>query len=72
MIDFEFIVEHSEALKNKYQEFLTPFFNAEKIYRLRRFIYRSNLSLYRKDILWEMLNDDITIEEFKEIAKSKN
>jgi len=72
MFDFDFIIENCEVIKAKYQEFLSPFFDAQKVYELRRLIYTSNLSLYRKDTLWEMLNDDISTEEFKEIAKSKN
>lgn len=71
MFDFDFIIENCKVIKNKYQEFLSPFFDAEKVYKIRRYIYLSNLSLQRKDLLWEMLNDDITIEDFIEIAKNK-
>ena len=56
-------IENYEVIKEYYEGLLSPFFDVARIRVLKAKIYSLNVSVKRKDMLWELLNSDITIEE---------
>lgn len=66
-LTFKEILQNAEALKTRYQGFLSPFFNAEKIVEWRDYVYSLPIEEWKSDRIWEYLNDDIPLDKFKRI-----
>ena len=66
-LTFKEILENAEALKTRYQGFLSPFFDSQKIIKWRDYIYSLPIDEWKSDRIWEYLNDDIPYEKFKKI-----
>lgn len=66
-LTFKEILQNAEALKTRYQGFLSPFFNVEKIVEWRDYIYSLPIEEWKSDRIWEYLNDDITLDKLKRI-----
>ena len=65
---FRQFVENCEALKSQYAEVLLPFFNVQMVRCWKKMIYGLNIEEWKKDRLWEYLNDDIPIELLKKLV----
>ena len=70
-LTFKEILQNAEALKTRYQGFLSPFFNVERIIEWRDYVYSLPIEEWESDRVWEYLNDDITLEKFKIIFMFK-
>lgn len=68
-IKFEEFVDNCEVLKTQYTELLTPFFNVQAIRCWKNMIYSLNFAYWKRDKLWEWLNNDL---EFEELIRIKN
>lgn len=66
-LTFKEILQNAEALKTRYQGFLSPFFNVEKIVEWRDYVYSLPIEEWKSDRVWEYLNDDIPLDKFKRI-----
>jgi hypothetical protein len=66
-LSFEGILKNIEVLKTRYQGFLSPFFNVERIVEWRDYVYSLPIDEWKSDRIWEYLNDDITLDKFKRI-----
>lgn len=72
------IVKTVGILKESYDLFLVSFFSSPKWARrvaikdFRDIIYDLNLVEWKKDRIWECLNDDLTIDELINIADHTN
>lgn len=66
-LTFKEILQNAEALKTRYQGFLSPFFNVEKIVEWRDYVYSLPIEEWKSDRVWEYLNDDITLDKLKRI-----
>lgn len=69
---FQEFVANCEVLKDQYTCLLIPFFNAPAIRCWKKMVYSLDLPEWKKDLIWETLNDDITVEELKHIAQYTN
>jgi hypothetical protein len=65
---FRQFVENCEALKSQYEEVLSPFFNVQLVRCWKKMIYGLNIEEWKKDRLWEYLNDDVPIELLKKLV----
>ena len=65
---FRQFVENCEALKSQYEEVLSPFFNVQLVRCWKKMIYGLNIEEWKKDRLWEFLNDDVPIELLKKLV----
>lgn len=68
-LDFDELIENIEVIKDNYTNLLSPFFDRKKIIFYKKTIYSFQIAEWKKDKLWEVLNNDITIEEFYQIVK---
>ena len=66
-LSFEGILKNIEVLKTRYQGFLSPFFNVERVIEWRDYVYSLPIEEWKSDRIWEYLNDDITFKKFKRI-----
>ena len=66
-LSFEGILKNIQVLKTRYQGFLSPFFNVEKIVEWRDYVYSLPIEEWKSDRIWEYLNDDIPLDKFKRI-----
>lgn len=66
-ITFRQFVQNCEALKLQYEELLTPFFDVQVIRCWKTMIYSLQIEEWRRDRLWEFLNDDYDIEELEKL-----
>ena len=66
-LTFKEILQNAEALKTRYQGFLSPFFNVERIIEWRDYVYSLPIEEWKSDRIWEYLNDDIPLDKFKRI-----
>lgn len=66
---FDYFIDNFEVFKSQYTELLTPFFNIKEIRKLKNIIYSLDMAEYKKDIIWEILNEDIIDEELETIIK---
>lgn len=69
---FQEFVDNCEVLKEQYTCLLIPFFNAPAIRCWKHMIYSLDMPEWKKDLIWEVLNNDKTIEELKHIATYTN
>jgi hypothetical protein len=69
---FQEFVDNCEVLKEQYTCLLVPFFNASAIRCWKEMIYSLKIPEWKRDLIWEALNDDISIEELKRIAQYTN
>lgn len=65
---FQEFVANCEVLKEQYTCLLIPF-NLSAIRCWKQMIYSLKIAEWKKDLIWEVLNDDITIEDLKHIAQ---
>ena len=65
---FRQFVENCEALKSQYEEVLSPFFNVQLVRCWKKMIYGLNIEEWKKDRLWEYLNDDVPIELLRKLV----
>lgn len=68
-LDFDEFVDNIEVIKDNYTNLLSPFFDRKKIIFYKKTIYSFQIAEWKKDKLWEALNDDISIDEFYQIVK---
>lgn len=66
-ITFRQFVENCEELKFQYKELLTPFFNIKMVRIWKIMIYSLQMETWRKDKIWEYLNDDEHIDVLKKL-----
>ena len=69
---YNFFIDNFEGIKNDYDNLFVPFFNREKIKIAKIQIYSLRLPIKKKDIIWELLNNDLLIEDIRELDKSSN
>lgn len=70
--NFNDFIENCEVLKTQYTELLTPFFNKNAIQCWKKLIYSLDFTYWRKDKIWEYLNDDIEIHELLQLKEVEN
>ena len=68
-LNFDEFIENIEAIKDIYTSLLLPFFNRKMITLYKRKVYSFDITEWKKDKLWEVLNNDLTVEEFYQIVK---
>ena len=68
-LTFNEFIENIEVIKDNYANLLSPFFDRKMIIFYKQTIYSFKIAEWKKDKLWEVLNNDITIEEFYQIVK---
>ena len=68
-LDFDEFIENIEVIKDNYTNLLSPFFDRKKIIFYKKTIYSFQIAEWKKDKLWEVLNNDISIDEFYQIVK---
>lgn len=69
---YNFFIDNFEGIKNDYDNLFVPLFNREKIKIAKTQIYSLRLPIKKKDIMWELLNDDLLIEDIRELDKNFN
>lgn len=67
--NFDFFINNIEVIKDNYTKLLSPFFNRKIIILYKQLIYSFNIPDWKKDKLWEVLNNDISIQQFYQIVK---
>lgn len=68
-LNFNEFIENIEVIKDNYMNLLSPFFDRKMIIFYKQTIYSFKIAEWKKDKLWEVLNNDISIEEFYQIVK---
>lgn len=68
-MSFTEIINSLSYLKAQYSILLSPFFNAKEIRIWKNTIYSLPYPNWKLDLIWEVLNGDITIQEVKFIFK---
>lgn len=68
-LNFNDFIKNIEVIKDNYTSLLSPFFNRKMIIFYKQKIYSFQIVEWKKDKLWEALNNDISIEEFYQIVK---
>lgn len=68
-ITFKQFIENCEALKLQYEENFAPFFNTEMVRCWKTMIYSLQMEEWKKDKIWETLNNDFPIEELKKFLE---
>jgi hypothetical protein len=66
--EIDFLIENIEVIKANYTRLLSPFFDRKSIIICKKIIYSYNIAEWKKDKVWEYLNDDIDSDTFFEIA----
>lgn len=75
---FKQVVDNIEALKKDYEDFLDAFFCIKPrqpkshIRDYRNAIFNLKIEYWQKECIWEVLNDDFSIEELQRIVKYTN
>lgn len=69
VLDFNDFIENIEVIKDNYTSLLSPFFDRKKIISYKQMVYSFKAAEWKKDKLWEVLNNDVSIEEFYQIVK---
>lgn len=75
---FKDIVNNIEALRSQYRDIIASFsykqLNDEVIFKrtTRTIIYSYNFDEWKKDRIWEVLNNDFDAEELKKISLYTN
>lgn len=75
---FKQVVDNIEALKQDYLSFLDAFFRVKtsqpklRIRDYRNAIFNLKIEYWQKERIWEVLNDDFSIEELQRIVKYTN
>lgn len=68
-LNFNEFIENIEVIKDNYTSLLSPFFDRKMIIFYKQTIYSFKIAEWKKDKLWEALNNDISIDEFYQIVK---
>lgn len=71
-ITFSEFVDNCEVLRDQFYGFLTPFFDVEAIKAWKNVVYSLNFPYWKRDLIWEFLNDDIEFDELQRVAKRTN
>lgn len=61
-LTFRQFIANSRVLKQQYGECFAPFFNAELVKCWKKMIYGLQMEEWKRDKIWEYLNDDFPIE----------
>lgn len=61
-LTFRQFIANSRVLKQQYRECFAPFFNAELVKCWKKMIYGLQIEEWKRDKIWEYLNDDFPIE----------
>lgn len=69
-ITVESFIVNYKVFKKTFDSFLTPFFNAKMVRQWKVTLYSLKIAEWKKDKIWETLNDDFTLDEFKKIIQS--
>jgi hypothetical protein len=69
ILNFDEFIENIEVIKDNYTNLLSPFFDRKMIIFYKQKIYSFKIAEWKKDKLWETLNNDVSIEEFYQIVK---
>lgn len=75
---FKQVVDNIEVLKQDYLSFLDAFFCVKtsqpkpRIRDYRNAIFNLKIEYWQKERIWEVLNDDFSIEELQRIVKYTN
>lgn len=69
VLTFNEFIENIEVIKDNYTSLLSPFFDKKMIIIYKQTIYSFKIAEWKKDKLWEVLNNDISIDEFYQIVK---
>ena len=69
VLDFNDFIENIEVIKDNYTSLLSPFFDRKMIISYKQIVYSFKTVEWKKDKLWEVLNNDVSIEEFYQIVK---
>lgn len=71
-LSFIQIINNLKTLKAHYSLLLSPFFNAKEIRIWKNTIYSLPYPEWKLNLIWEVLNDDISIKEVRQIFKLEN
>lgn len=70
---FKDVQDNVEMIITRFEEVLSSFFWKERGYALHKMkqeVFRyENIQYWQRERLWEVLNDDFTIEEFKRLGQ---
>lgn len=66
-LSFIQIINNLKILKAQYSLLLLPFFNAKEVRVWKNTIYSLPFPEWKLNIIWEVLNDDISIKEARQI-----
>lgn len=69
---YNFFIDNFEGIKKDYDNLFVPFFNREKVKIAKIQVYSLRLPIKKKDIMWELLNNDLSIKDIRELDKSSN
>ena len=69
---YNFFIDNFEGIKKDYDNLFVPFFNREKVKMAKIQVYSLRLPIKKKDTIWELLNDDLSIKDIRELDKSSN
>ena len=67
--DFEKFINYIVAMKIRYKELLSPFFNVKKVRNWENIIYSLDIELWKRDRIWDFLNDECDLEKLRRIIK---
>lgn len=70
---FKDVQENIEMIKTRYEDILSSFFWKERgcaLHKMKQEVFRyENIQYWQRERLWEVLNEDFTIEEFRRLCK---
>ena len=73
---FKDVQNNIEAIKTRYEDILSSFSYSKykerghTLHKMRQEVFRyENIQYWQRERLWEVLNDDFTIEEFRRLCK---
>ena len=69
---YDFFIENFEGIKKDYDNLFVPFFDRKNIRIFKTEIYSLKISVKKKDTMWELLNNDLLIEDIRELDKNNN
>lgn len=68
-ITVDLFIENYEVIKRTFDGLLSPFFDAKTIKEWKIQLYKSKMAQWKQDKIWEVLNGDYTLDEFKIIIQ---
>ena len=67
--DFEKFINYIVAMKIRYKELLSPFFNVKIVRNWKNIVYSLDIELWKRDRIWDFLNDECDLEKLRRIIK---